>query len=113
MSRDIDALRAGVKGLLLESHGRLIAAIDAERARLAVEAPRLEPTAVIEMAESVITAGLQALSKRHHPDAGGTDADMALLNAAVCKLRSLLRVRDDRAKAGKAGVRTTASEAKA
>jgi hypothetical protein len=37
--------------------------------------------------EEIITAGVRWLSKRHHPDAGGSEDKMAAINAAADALR--------------------------
>jgi hypothetical protein len=42
---------------------------------------------MVEMAEQIISAGLKALAKKHHPDAGGSEAEMQRLNAAAARLR--------------------------
>ena len=43
-------------------------------------------------AAAVVAAGYKALAKLHHPDAGGSDATMALLSAARAQLKDMLKL---------------------
>jgi hypothetical protein len=50
------------------------------------------PTAPLrDVAEQLVTAGLHALARRHHPDLGGDLATMQDLNAAADWLRGRVR----------------------
>jgi hypothetical protein len=44
----------------------------------------------LPMAEQIVRAGYHALSQKHHPDHGGSDAKMRELNAAREGLKELL-----------------------
>jgi hypothetical protein len=60
----------------------------ARRARCARKAPQLPDPRV---AEEIIGAGLRSLTRRHHPDAGGSHEAMLAVNAAAEWLRQTVR----------------------
>jgi hypothetical protein len=62
-------------------------------AQLQSELDRRSQVAEADMswAEKIVQAGYVTLAKRFHPDTGGTENDMREVNAAVEKLRDLLR----------------------
>lgn len=49
-------------------------------------------TDIDSAAAAIIAAGFKALSKTHHPDAGGSNETMALLSQARAQLRELLKM---------------------
>jgi hypothetical protein len=49
------------------------------------------PASLRDTTEALVTAGYRALARRAHPDAGGDDATMRDVNAAVEVLRRLVR----------------------
>jgi hypothetical protein len=46
--------------------------------------------ATLPWVQRVVESGYRALASRHHPDHGGTDAEMRELNSAVAALRELV-----------------------
>ena len=43
------------------------------------------------MAQEIVSAGYRALSRRHHPDAGGSHEKMLLVNRAAAHLREAVQ----------------------
>jgi hypothetical protein len=70
-------------------------------ARLAANIARFEPPPVtalvtlpadaVPVAHELVTLGYRALTRRHHPDAGGDHRTMVLVNTAVAWLRDAVR----------------------
>jgi Putative quorum-sensing-regulated virulence factor len=49
------------------------------------------PREVVPVAEAIISTGLRALTREHHPDVGGEVSTMQKINHAVTWLRSAVR----------------------
>lgn len=51
-------------------------------------APKTDNGVDLETANRIITSGVRALSKKHHPDAGGSNDRMTKLNTVADEIRS-------------------------
>jgi hypothetical protein len=73
----------------------LRAAVDHEWHRRVRQAPPTAlatlPREAVPVADELVTAGYRALTRRHHPDAGGDHRTMTLVNTAVAWLRHQVR----------------------
>lgn len=49
------------------------------------------PAEAVPIADELVTAGYRALTRRHHPDAGGNHRTMVLVNTAATWLRDAVR----------------------
>jgi hypothetical protein len=49
------------------------------------------PRDAVPVADELVTAGYRALTRQHHPDAGGDHRTMTLVNTAVAWLRRQVR----------------------
>jgi len=61
-----------------------------ERANDRCYQPRLLPVAVSQVAESIVSVGYRQLSRKLHPDVGGSHEEMLALNAAADWLRRVV-----------------------
>jgi hypothetical protein len=61
-----------------------------DRVRAAERAAALVTTDVVDAAHDIIKQGVRALTRTHHPDAGGSAAAMQAVNNAAELLRALL-----------------------
>ena len=76
----------------LDLRAPLHAAVDAERQRRATRrAPREPHTPPLDAVDSLVSAGVRTLAKRHHPDVGGNPEIMVTLNATAAWLRAMAR----------------------
>jgi hypothetical protein len=54
------------------------------------ERKRIEAATIAFMYE-MVSSGKKALAQKHHPDHGGSNADMVLINAAAVRLNTIIK----------------------
>ena len=70
--------------------GHVFAVLAARRLKDEAVERTLDDVADPEIAAEIVTAGLRALAKRHHPDAGGDAERMTRVNVTAAWLRERL-----------------------